>query len=431
MLHYSLAARLRGRLHYAYVVAALTFLTLLVVAGIRATPSVLVVPLERNFGWSRDQIMLAVSIGLALFGLMGPFAAAAMQRFGIRRTMLVALSLLACAMGGSAFVTTPLGLILTWGVLAGLGTGTMAMVLGVTIVNRWFDKNRGSVLGLLTASTATGQLLFLPILAWVTEHYDWRMVVYIVACAAIGLMVLVLLFMPERPADVGLYRYGGRQEDSTDAVRANPIYAAFNALRVASRSATFWLLFGTFFICGLSTNGLIGTHMIAFCADNGIPEVQAAGLLAMMGIFDILGTTLSGWLSDRYDNRLLLGVYYGLRGLSLLYLPYSDFSFASLGLFGVFYGLDWIATVPPTVRLTTDRFGAQLSPLIYGWIGAGHQLGAATAAYGAGILHVRTNRYVEAFLIAGIACLIATAMALSIGRRNINRHGSLTSKVAA
>jgi len=418
MFRRRLAAALENRLHYAWVVAALTFLTLLVVAGIRATPAVLIVPLEKNFGWSRDQITLAVSIGLALFGLMGPFAAAAMQRFGLRRTMVAALLLLAAAMGGSAFVTTPLGLILTWGILAGIGTGTMAMVLGVTVVNRWFDKNRGSVLGLLTASTATGSLVFLPLLTWFIDRGDdWRVVVYIVAGAALALIALVLLLMPERPAEVGLFRYGATHADTSDATRANPLAAAFGALATASKSGTFWLLFATFFVCGLSTNGLIGTHMIAFCADNGIPETRAAGLLMLMGIFDILGTTASGWLSDRYDSRVLLCVYYGLRGLSLLYLPWSDFSIGSLGLFTVFYGLDWIATVPPTVRLTTDRFGAQLSPLVYGWIGAGHQLGAATAAYGAGVLRVQTNHYVEAFLVAGAACLVAAVMALSI-RRN-------------
>ena len=418
MIRRYLADRLQHRLHYAYVVAALTFLTLLVVAGIRATPAVLIVPLEKNFGWSRDQITLAVSIGLALFGLMGPFAAAAMQRFGIRRTMVAALLLLAAAMGGSAFVTSPLGLILTWGVLAGIGTGTMAMVLGVTVVNRWFDKNRGSVLGLLTASTATGSLIFLPVLTWFIDHnYDWRVVVYIVAGASLALIALVLLFMPERPSEVGLFRYGASTDDASDATRVNPLAAAFGALATASRSGTFWLLFATFFVCGLSTNGLIGTHMIAFCADNGIPETKAAGLLMMMGIFDIVGTTASGWLSDRYDSRVLLFAYYGLRGLSLLYLPWSDFSIGSLGLFTVFYGLDWIATVPPTVRLTTDRFGPQLSPLVYGWIGAGHQLGAATAAYGASIIRVQTNQYVGAFLTAGAACIVAAILAMLIRRR--------------
>jgi len=415
-MRFPLAKRLQGRVHYAWIVAALTFLTLLVVAGIRATPSVLIVPLEHAFGWGRDQITLAVSIGLFLFGMMGPFAAAAMQRFGVRRTMIVALVLLASAMGGSAFVRTPLQLALTWGVLAGLGTGTMAMVLGVTIVTRWFDARRGSVLGLLMASTATGQLLFLPLLAWVVSRQDWRVVVWIVGGAALLLIPLVFFFMPERPVDVGLHRYGATAPDLVAATRANPVAAAFGALAEAARTRTFWLLFLTFFVCGLSTNGLIGTHLIAFCADNGIPEVQAAGMLAAMGVFDIIGTTFSGWLSDRYDNRRLLFVYYGLRGLSLLYLPYSDFSFYGLGLFTMFYGLDWIATVPPTVRLTTAQFGAERGPIVYGWIGAGHQMGAAVAAFGAGVLRVQTNHYVEAFVLAGMACLVSAVMALWIRR---------------
>jgi MFS family permease len=410
----------KGRIHYAWIVAALTFLTLLIVAGIRATPSVLIVPLERAFGWRRDQITLAVSVGLCLFGLMGPFAAAAMQRFGVRRTMLVALVLLAGAMGGSSFVTSPLGLILTWGVLAGIGTGTMAMVLGVTIVTRWFEARRGTVLGLLTASTATGQLLFLPLLAWVVSHADWRVVVWIVAAAALALIPLVALLLPERPADIGLPRYGATQVDSTGTPTANnPIVEAFRALAIAARTRTFWLLFATFFFCGLSTNGLIGTHLIAYCADNGIPEVQAAGMLAAMGVFDIVGTTVSGWLSDRFDSRRLLCVYYGLRGLSLLYLPYSDFSFYGLGLFTMFYGLDWIATVPPTVRLTAERFGSARGPVVYGWIGAGHQIGAAVAAFGAGVLRVQTNRYVEAFLLAGLMCAIAAMLALLIRRNDV------------
>jgi predicted MFS family arabinose efflux permease len=271
------------------------------------------------------------------------------------------------------------------------------------------------VLGLLTASTATGQLLFLPLLAWVTTRADWRYVVWIVAGAAVLLIPLVALLMPERPADVGQSRYGATGNDAVAVPStANPIAAAFHALGEAARTRTFWLLFGTFFICGLSTNGLIGTHLIAFCADNGIPEVQAAGMLAAMGVFDIIGTTFSGWLSDRYDSRILLAIYYGLRGLSLLYLPYSDLSFLGLGVFTLFYGLDWIATVPPTVRLTTARFGIERGPVVYGWIGAGHQLGAATAAFGAGVLRVQTNRYVEAFLLAGAACLIAAMMAMAI-----------------
>jgi len=235
------------------------------------------------------------------------------------------------------------------------------------------------------------------------------------------LVPLVFFFMPERPADVGLHRYGATQPDPVATTKANPIATAFSALAEAARTRTFWLLFLTFFVCGLSTNGLIGTHLIAFCADNGIPEVQAAGMLAAMGVFDIIGTTFSGWLSDRYDNRWLLFVYYGLRGLSLLYLPYSDFSFYGLGLFTMFYGLDWIATVPPTVRLTTAQFGAERGPIVYGWIGAGHQMGAAVAAFGAGVLRVQTNHYVEAFVLAGMACLASAIMALWIRRGPASR----------
>jgi len=291
------------------------------------------------------------------------------------------------------------------------------MVLGVTIVTRWFDARRGSVLGLLTASTATGQLLFLPLLAWVVSHADWRVVVWIVAGAALLLIPLVAILLPEHPSDIGLLRYGAitNAESGAGGV-GDPITEAFRSLAIAARTRTFWLLFATFFICGLSTNGLIGTHLIAYCADNGIPEVQAAGMLAMMGVFDIVGTTLSGWLSDRYDSRRLLCIYYGLRGLSLLYLPYSNFSFYGLGLFTMFYGLDWIATVPPTVRLTAERFGVARGPIVYGWIGAGHQIGAAVAAFGAGVLRVQTNRYIEAFLLAGLACAIAAILALMIRR---------------
>ncbi len=417
MLQQSLATRLHGRLHYAHVVAALTFLTLLVVAGIRATPSVLIVPLEKNFGWNRDQITLAVSIGIALFGLMGPFAAA-MQRFGIRRTMVIAPILLACAMAGSAFVTTPFGLIVTWGILAGVGTGAMAMVLGVTIVNRWFETNRGSVLGLLTASTATGQLLFLPVLAWVTEHYDWRVVVYIVAIAALVLMLLVLLLLsPERLTDVGLYRYGGSADDASTPRAGNPIVAAFRALhRLAFRH----VLAAVRYVLHLRTQHQrphrhAHDRVLRRQRHTGNESGRTARTdgRARHCRHDRIGLAV-----DRYDSRKLLFFYYGLRGLSLLYLPWSDFSFGSLGLFTMFYGLDWIATVPPTVKLTTNRFGSEMAPLVYGWIGAGHQLGAATAAFGAGVLRVQTNRYLEAFLIAGSACLVAAVMALPI-RRNL------------
>jgi sugar phosphate permease len=409
----------RGRIHYGWYVAGITFVTLLVAAGIRSMPSILIVPVEQEFGWSRATISFAVAINLILYGLMGPFAAAFMDRLGVRTTILASLTLVACGVALTPLMTAPWQLVLLWGVVVGTGTGMTALVLGATVVNRWFSEQRGLVMGMLTASTATGQLLFLPLLAMIVEELGWRTAVLGVACAALLIVPLVMLLMRERPRDVGLAPFGKTEmEAAPPRSTANPFAVAIGALVEGSRSRDFWLLFGTFFICGLSTNGLIGTHLIAACFDAGIPEVRAAGLLAMMGIFDLVGTTLSGWLSDRYDNRYLLAWYYGLRGLSLLWLPFAlDLSFFGLSLFAVFYGLDWIATVPPTVRLATNTFGKEKAPMMFGWIFTGHQLGAAVAAFGAGVLRTAMDGYLEAFLLAGLACLAAVAMSLMIGRQ--------------
>jgi MFS family permease len=412
----SLPKIIARRVEYAWIVAALTFMSLLVAAGVRATPSVLIVPLEEAFGWTRATISAAISINIVLYGLMGPFAAAAMQRFGIRKTLLTALGVLASATALTTLVTEPWHLMLSWGVLVGLGSGTVALVLAATIVNRWFIARRGLVMGMLTASTATGQLVFLPLLASVATADGWQAVAWLVSIVIASMIPLVAIFLPERPSDIGLLPYGATHAIASDASVGNPIVTAFRALAVASRSRDFWLLFGSFFVCGLSTNGLIGTHLISACIDHGIPEVRAAGLLAMMGVFDLVGTTLSGWLSDRYDSRILLFCYYFFRGISLLFLPYTDFTFYGLSMFAVFYGLDWIATVPPTVRLTTDAFGKRDAPIVFGWITAGHQLGGGVAASGAGLLRTEFGSYMEAFLIAGLACAITAIMVLMIGR---------------
>jgi sugar phosphate permease len=409
----------RGRIHYGWYVAGITFVTLLVAAGIRSMPSILIVPVEQEFGWSRATISFAVAVNLILYGLMGPFAAAFMDRLGVRTTIVISLVLVASGVALTPLMTSPWQLVLLWGVVVGTGTGMTALVLGATVVNRWFSEQRGLVMGMLTASTATGQLLFLPLLAMIVQELGWRTAVLGVACAALVIVPLVMLLMRERPRDVGLAPFGKTEiEAAPPRSTGNPFGIAFAALLEGSRSRDFWLLFGTFFICGLSTNGLIGTHLIAACFDAGIPEVRAAGLLAMMGIFDLVGTTLSGWLSDRYNNRYLLAWYYGLRGLSLLWLPFAlDISFFGLSLFAVFYGLDWIATVPPTVRLTTNVFGREKAPMMFGWIFTGHQLGAAVAAFGAGVLRTAMDGYLEAFLLAGLACLVAVAMSLMIGRQ--------------
>jgi MFS family permease len=409
--------------HYAWVVVAVIFLTLLTGVGIRATPSVLIVPLEDAFGWSRAVISFAIAVNIVLFGLMGPFAAALMQQIGIRRTILIALVLLAATVAASTLMTASWQLVLTWGILVGLGTGVTTLVLGATIVNRWFSRHQGVMMGVITASTATGQLVFLPLLAAIAQSSGWRPVAWVVALAAAAMIPVVALLLPESPAALGIKPYGAGDEPvAQPAARANPIVVAFAALGRAAKSGGFWLLFASFFVCGASTNGLIGTHLISYCIDHGIPAVEGASLLAAMGVFDLFGTTASGWLSDRYDSRWLLFWYYGLRGLSLLYLPYSGFSLYGLSLFAVFYGLDWIATVPPTVRLTNDIFGKQDAPIIFGWIFAGHQLGAGATAFEAGALRAFLGDYMTPVLISGTLCIIAALLVLRIGRGRAPRE---------
>jgi len=353
-----------------------------------------------------------------LYGLVGPFAAALMERFGIRRTVLVSLGLICAGVALTSQMRSSWQLVLTWGVLVGLGTGTTAMVLGATVVNRWFVQRRGAIMGMLTASTATGQMLFLPLEAHVVEHQGWRAVTLLVAAVVALLLPLVAWLVRDRPADLGLLPYGA--DPGTPPVepsRQNPLANALRVLRESAHKRDFWLLAGSFFVCGATTNGLVGTHLVPACMDHGIPEVRAAGLLAVMGIFDLLGTTASGWLSDRYDSRKLLFWYYGLRGLALLWLPQAfDAQVFGLPLFAVFYGLDWIATVPPTVRLTTEAVGVRDAPIAFGWIVASHQIGAGLGALGAGVIRSTLTTYTPAWVAAGAICLLAALIVLRIGR---------------
>lgn len=410
------AALARRGVHYGWVVAAVTFLTMLVTAGAVGAPGVLIGPLQKEFGWATSEISSALAIRLALFGLMGPFAAAFMNRFGLRPVVAVALTLIAVSILGSFAMTELWQLMLLWGVVLGFGTGMTAMVLGATVATRWFSHRRGLVVGLLTASTATGQLVFLPLLAWLTDQVGWRSAMLLVLGLIVVAALAVLALMRDRPVDVGLAPYGETALVPAPAVPASlatMLVSPLVALREAARTRTFWVLFGTFFVCGASTNGLVQTHFIALCGDYGMAAVTAAGVLAVIGIFDFLGTVGSGWLSDRYDSRWLLFWYYGLRGLSLLYLPFTGFSFYGLALFAVFYGLDWVATVPPTVKLAADRFGEKAN-LVFGWIFAGHQLGAAFAAYGAGFSRTVYDSYLPAFFIAGALCLFAAAFCITM-----------------
>jgi sugar phosphate permease len=416
-----LAASLAARnIHYGWVVVATTFLTMLAAAGAVGAPGVMIVPLQQEFGWRTADISVALAVRLVLFGLMGPFAAAFLNRFGVRRVVSVAVLMIALGTAGSFAMTEVWQLILLWGVVVGVGTGMIALVLGATVATRWFAHRRGLVVGMLTASTATGQLVFLPLLAQLTASYGWRVALCLVVAALLAAMVLVLALMRDRPSDLGLPRYGEAEPTPAPAQEhglSTLLVSPLRALRQASGSRTFWVLFATFFICGLSTNGLIQTHWITLCGDFGVAPVGAAGMLAAIGAFDLVGTVFSGWLSDRYDNRWLLFWYYGLRGLSLLWLPLSGFSLYGLSIFAVFYGLDWVATVPPTVRMTADRFGAEQANLVFGWVFAGHQLGAAAAAYGAGATRDGFSTYLPALYTAGAFCLVAALLALTITRK--------------
>ncbi len=413
----ALAAFFLRRIHYGWVVVGVTFLTMLVTAGAVGAPGVLIGPLQNEFGWSTSDISSAFAIRLVLFGLLGPFAAAFMNRFGIRRVAAVALFLIGAGILGSLWMTTLWQLFLLWGVVVGMGTGLTAMVLGATVATRWFSARRGLVIGLLTASTATGQLVFLPLLASLTQALGWRSALGLVLAMLLLAAIAVLVLMRDRPSDLKLAPYGASDpapvpappQLSFSAMLASPLIA----LRDAASTRTFWVLFGTFFICGASTNGLVQTHFVSLCGDFGILPVAAAGMLAVIGIFDFAGTVGSGWLSDRFDSRTLLFWYYGLRGLSLTYLPFTSFSFYELSLFAVFYGLDWVATVPPTVKLAADRFGERAN-LVFGWIFAGHQLGAAFAAWGAGFTRTAYESYLPAFFIAGVLCLLAALAVVTI-----------------
>jgi len=409
------AGKKRGKVHYAWIVLTITFLALFMSAGVRSMPSILMIPFEKEFGWERGSISTVISVGILLYGLVGPFSAALLAKFGIRRMMLVSMLVLSISLALTPLMTSLWQFHVLWGGLTGISTGMMANVLGVTVANRWFSERKGLVVGLLTASAATGQLLFLPLLANIMVKYGWSFAMYMAAGLTVVVLVVTAVGMRDHPSDVGLPAYGDDRIERPQPFRGNLFLSPLAALREALRSRTFWLLAGTFFFCGFSTNGLIGAHLIAACGDYGIPEVMAAGLLALMGLFDLAGTTLSGWLTDRFDARRLLFWYYSLRGLSLMFLPYALSAGPTyLMIFSVFYGLDWIATVPPTVKLASQHFGKEKAGMVLGWIFVAHQLGASSATIFAGLTRDSMGSYTGAFLIAGLICIIAALMSLKI-----------------
>jgi sugar phosphate permease len=412
----------KPRVHPAWAVAVVAFVALVGAAGFRATPSVLLRPLHEEFGWSLGTISAAVSVNLLLYGLTAPFAAALMDKFGIRRVVMLALLLVAAGSGLTVLMTASWQLVLCWGVLVGLGTGSMALAFVATVTNRWFVRRRGLVTGVLTAGGAAGQLIFLPILARLSENGGWRAAALTVSFAALLVVPLVFWRLRDRPADLGVTAYGAAPDDApaVPAPNGSAARTALRALRQAARTGPFWLLAGGFAICGATTNGLVGTHFIPAAHDHGVAETTAASLLALVGLFDIAGTIASGWLTDRVDSRLLLGAYYALRGLSLLVLPslFAATVHPSMIIFILFYGLDWVATVPPTVALCREYFGAS-GPVVFGWVFASHQIGAAIAASAAGVLRDQLGTYNWAFYGAGALALLASLLSLMLlgGRR--------------
>ena len=409
--------RARPRLHPAWFAAGATFLALLGAAAFRSTPGVMVEPLHTEFGWSIGTVSAAIAVNLALFGLTAPFAAALMERFGVRQVVSVALVTVAVGAGLTVFMTASWQLVLLWGVVVGLGTGSMALALVATVVGRWFVARRGLVTGVLTAANATGQLIFLPVLAHVVEDSGWRAASVTVSVAALVVVPIVWFLLRNRPSDVGVLPYGGTEADVVEPLRSGAAKLAIGTLATVTRNRTFWLLVAGFFICGATTNGLVQSHFIPAAHDHGMPATTAASLLALVGIFDIVGTIFSGWLTDRVDPRLLLLAYYTLRGVSLaLLVPLfgADVN-ASIFAFIIFYGLDWVATVPPTMALCRAAFGAR-APIVFGWVFASHQLGAAAAALAAGLVRDALGSYDAAWYGGAVLCGVAAVASIAIRR---------------
>ncbi|WP_094606728.1 L-lactate transporter [Sporomusa silvacetica DSM 10669] len=408
-------------LHYSWIILLTTFLALILAAGIRSTPGVLIIPFEHYFGWSQSAISLALAINLLLYGLCGPFAATLLDLYGTRRTMALALGLIAVGAALSSQMNATWHLTVLWGVVIGTGSGFFSPVLGTVVANRWFTKRRGLVIGIFSAAGSAGQLIFLPLFSKLLEIYTWQIVTWFIACSAISVMIIVSLLMRNDPRDIGLLPYGASQAASTNYTKEDKSFTVvITGFKNAVTNRDFWLLTSSFVVCGITSSGLIGTHFIPACADHGISEVRAAGMLSISGIFNLLGATAAGWLSDKFDNRWLLFWFYALRGVTLAWLPFNLASDTyNLAIFIVFYGLDWVATVPPTVRLTTDIFGKQ-SGIVFGWMMVFHQAGAALAAFSSGALHTLLGSYQWPFISGGILCLLACGLVVKI-RPNIRR----------
>lgn len=405
----------RHGIHYSWVMVALTFLTAVCTSAATSLPSILLLPMMKEFGWVRADVSGAMGLMLILFAVTAPFAGALMLRYGLRRIVVAAAIMTAVALFGTTQVTARWQLWISLGLLLGTAAGMVALVLSATVANRWFAQRRGLAMGILTAAFAAGQLSFMPVAAWLATNHGWRIAVWPAIIGAGVCAVLYILLARDWPADIGLAPYGEDQIRPPVVGSAdNAVSLSFSVLREAASTRVFWVLAGTFFICGLSTTGVVNQHFIPFCADNGVTAVVAASFLAMMGVFNFAGTICSGWLSDRFDNRILLAWYYGLRGLSLMWLPFSNFDVVSLSLFAIFFGLDYVATVPPTVKLAAQHFGPVKAPIVFGWAFASHQLGGAISAYASGVSRDAWATYLPAYFAIGLTCLLATMAVFAV-----------------
>lgn len=414
-----IARILSPHIHYAWIVLGVTFLASLTAVGVRSAPGVMIVPLQRAFGWDAATISGAIAVNILLLGVLGPFITALMETFGLKRTLMLCMAMLVAATGLSVFMTESWQLYATWGIMVGIGASAGAIGLATAIANRWFVTHRGLAMGLLTAANAAGQLIFLPIMAALSDAYGWQAIAVVVAVTITAMLPVVWLLLPESPGEIGIGPYGGETERAIAPSSGNPFMVALQGGARAVRSLDFWLLTIVFGICGFSTNGLVGTHLVAYCIDNGLTEVFAASFLATLGIFNLFGSTLAGWLTDKMNPRVLMFWLFTLRGLSLFILPLTNFDIVSLSIFTVFYGLNWIAIVPPMFSVINEVFGKRAAPVVISWVFAGHQVGGAIAAYGAGAMRDMTGSYLLAFMISGATCLIAAILAMRV------RHGPL------
>jgi MFS family permease len=416
MLAAALARLCAGRLHYAWIALGVSFVVMMGSVGVRSAPGVIIVPLRDAFGWDVATISAAISLNLLLLGLVGPFVTGLMEVIGLKNTMLACLTVLLAGTGLANFIATPWELFLTWGVLIGIGVSGGAMGMAAAVANRWFTAHRSLAMGMLMAANAAGQLVFLPILGHLAQDYGWRSVSLTVTVVVACLLPVVFFLLPDSPASIGLTSLGGIAEAPRPQRAGNPFLVTLQGLARGARSADFWLIAVSFAICGFSTAGLVGTHFISYCVDEGYSQAASASLLGSLGVSSLLGSIASGWLTDRCDARLMLLGIFVLRGVSLMLLPYSGFGMASLTAFAIFNGVEWVATVPPIVKLLNEVFGKQQAPVLVAWVYALHQVGSAAAAMGAGLLRGFTGDYLMAFLAAGIACLLAAWLVMRVGR---------------